>query len=92
MPLPDLHSFDLSSTHLISPTSRAAFWQCLVFILGEAILTWLLATPDSQISSLSNHGSQLSSLLLLYITLLDTDRLSPLILAESESVDRNRTV
>lgn len=86
MPLPDLHSFDLSSTHLISPTSWAAFWQFLLFILGKAILTWLLATPDSQISSLSNHGSQLSSLLLLYIILLDTDRLSPLRLAESESV------
>jgi len=57
-----------------------------VFILGEAILTWLLATPDSQISSLANHGSQLSSLLLLYIKLLDTNRLSLLRLAESESV------
>lgn len=30
-PLPDLHSFDLSSIHLISPTSWAAFWQFLVF-------------------------------------------------------------
>lgn len=52
-------------------------WQFLLFILGKAILTWLLATPDSQISSLSNHGSQLSSLLLLYIILLDTDRSVP---------------
>lgn len=74
-----------TSTHLIrhqfiwlQQLHKPPFWQHLALTLWSAILTRPSATPDLQISSFTNHGWQRSSLLLLYIMLPDTDRLSPL--------------